>query len=337
MLFLVTLSFGWWPMTFFPDNDVAYRADDKAWAFNHSYEAGDPSARGVVFADGEIDSTGWSGVTIRILLRGRSNGSGLGVFLEFFEEDGDDLPALLISQWVDHLAIRSRRDRVNVKRGYSEIGHRGMFSGGGFVELIVSSEGKRTHVYIDGKVVESRRDFPLLGPDNKFVGRLAIGNNADGTRPFTGEIRSVEIYDSFYRAKSNSFAAAKPVLEFDFSTEAKPAGLIVSEAFDPAKRKVLNAVNAVYLDKANYRKDVVVNSLGFIPVGLCFAAAARRRVKSFVAVLICVGLASFSLSMTIEWMQGYMVHRDSSQLDVLLNTLSGCVAVVVPRRWILFL
>ncbi len=337
MLLLVTLSFGWWPFEFSPENDVTFQADASAWRFNSRYESGDSSARGVVFAEGEIDTRAWSGVTIRILLRGRSNGSGLGVFLEFFEDESDELPALLVSQWVDHLAMRSRRDQANVKRGYSEIGHREMFSGGDFVELLVSSEGKRTHVYVDGTIVESRSDFSLLGADNKFLGRLAIGNSADGTRPFTGEIRSVEIYDAFHRAKSSTLAAAKPVFRFDMSSSSTPVGLVLSETFEPAKRKVLNPVNAVHLDKANYRSDIVVNSLGFIPVGLCFAAVARRRLKSFVPVLVFVGVASFSLSMSIEWMQGYMVHRDSSQLDVLLNTLSGCVAVVVPKRWILFL
>lgn len=337
MLTLVTLSFGWWPFEFSPENDVAFQAAESAWAFNSRYESGDSSARGVIYAKDEINTRAWSGITIRILLRGRSNGSGLGVFLEFFEEESDELPALLVSQWVNHLAMRSRRDKADVSRGYSEIGHRDLFSGGDFVELLVSSEGKRTHVYVDGKIVESRSDFSLLGPDNKFVGRLAIGNSADGTRPFTGEIRSIGIFDTFHRAKSSSLATAKPVFHFDMSTATAPVGLLVSETFEPAKRKVLNPVNAVHLDKANYRSDIVVNSLGFIPVGLCFAAVARRRLKSFVPVLVFVGVASFGLSMSIEWMQGYMVHRDSSQLDVLLNTLSGCVAVIVPKRWILFL
>ncbi len=337
LLVLVTLCFGWWPFTFSPDNDVEYRADAAAWAFNPRYEAGDSAARGVAYSESEIDTRTWSGVTIQVVLRGRSNKSGLGVFLEFFEEDEEGLPALLVSQWQDHLAMRSRRNSSEVKRGYSEIGHRETFAGSDFVELVVSSEGQKTHVYVDGRIVESRSNFSLLGSDNKFVGRLAIGNNADGTRPFTGEIRSVKIYDAFYRAKSSRFAAAKPVIDFDLSKDAVPAGLKLAESFEPAKRKMLNAVNAVNLDKASYRSDIVVNSLGFIPVGICFAAAARRRVKSYVGVLVVVGICSFCLSFSIEWMQGYMVHRDSSQLDLLLNTLSGCVAVMVPRRWILFL
>ncbi|MDQ8185562.1 VanZ family protein [Pelagicoccus sp. SDUM812002] len=336
LLVLITLSFGWWPFTFSPDNDVGFDANTAAWAFNSGYKEGDTSARGIVYCESEIDTRAWSGITVRVILKGRSNGSGLGAFLEFFEE-GDGLPALLISQWQEHLAMRSRRNTSKVERGYSEIGYRGLFSSGDFVELIVSSEGQRTHVYVDGQVVERRNDFSLLGEDNRFVGRLAIGNSADGTHPFTGEIRTVEIFDAFHRTNSSDFASATPVYAFDLSSRATPAGLYIPESFEPAKRKRLNPVNAANMDKPGYRNDVVVNSLGFIPVGICFAAAARRRVKSVIAVLVWVGIASFCLSFTIEWMQSYQVHRDSSQLDVLLNTLSGCVAVLVPKRWILFL
>ncbi len=337
LLVLVTLSFGWWPFSFSPENDVAYRPEVAAWGFNSQYEAGDFAARGIAYSEADLDTRNWSGVTIRIVLRGRAKASGLGVFLEFFEEDSDELPALLVSQWQNHLAMRSRRERSSVKRGYSEIGYRDLFAGGDFVELLVSSEGQRTHVYVDGKAVATRSDFSLLGPDNRFVGRMVIGNSAEGTRPFTGEIKSVQVFDTFYRAKSASLLAAKPVLDFDLSSSKVPLGMRIPEQFEPAKRSVLNAIDAVNLDKPSYRSDVLVNSLGFIPVGLCFAAMARRRVKSLVAVLAWVAMASFCLSFSIEWMQGYMVHRDSSQLDLVLNTLSGCVAVMVPRRWILFL
>lgn len=233
--------------------------------------------------------------------------------------------------------MRSRRERSEVERGYSEIGHRDLFRGGEFVELLVSSEGRRTHVYVDGRIVESRSDFSLLGPDNKFVGKLAIGNSADGTRPFTGEVRRVAVYDAFYRAGAKKLAVAKPVVDFNFRGAELPTGVEVSEVFRPAKRGLLHGVGLVDLEKPGYRSDIVVNALGFIPVGICFVAAARRRARSFWAVLVLVGMASFGLSFLIEWGQSFLVHRDSSQLDLALNTVSGMLAVFVPRRWILFL
>lgn len=337
VLVLITLGFGWWPMGFVLRNDVAYDPVERALAFNSAYESGDSSARGGAYAVDALDTRAWPGVTVLIELRGGANKSGLGVFLEFFEEDRDGLPALLISQWQEHLAMRSRRERKDVARGYSEIGHRDLFKSGAFVQLLVASEGNRTNVYVDGQIVESRSDFSLLGPDNKFQGRLAIGNNADGTRPFTGEIRRVAVFDGFYRASSAELAAAAAVLDFDLQQADLPRGLEVSALFHPAKRRFLNTVGSVDWHKPSVRSDVIVNVLGFIPVGICFAALARRRAGSFLAVIVFVGLASFGLSMVIELGQGLLVHRDSSQLDVALNTVSGMLAVLVPRRWVLFL
>lgn len=336
VLLLITLGFGWWPLTFLPKNDVAYVPEDSAWGFNTKYAAGDIASRGVAYYKQELDTRAWPGITIRAVLKGQPRGGGLGVFMEFYENQGEVLPALLISKWQNHLAIRSRRDTAVVDRGYSEIGRRKIFAGGKFVELVVCSEGDRTHVYVNGAIAETRSDFPLLGADNAFVGSLAIGNNADGTKPFNGEIRSIEIYDDFFKPGSPELAAATPVVNFDLSSAVLPPDIVVPEYFDPAKRQFLNPLKK-NVDKAGYQRDVVINSLGFIPIGICFAAVARRRVRSFMGVLFCVCLASFTLSLTIELGQVYMVHRDSSQLDVLLNTLSGCVAVIVPRRWILFL
>lgn len=336
-LVLVTLGFGWWPLSFRLKNDVVYSPEAKALAFNSMHEAGVTFVRGIAFYERDLDTRSWPGVTILVELRGRSNGSGLGVFLEFFEEEELGLPSLLVSQWQTHLALRSRRDEADVARGYSEIGHREMFSSGEFTQLLMCSERGRTRVYVDGQIVESRSDFPLIGPDNKFAGRLAIGNSSDGKRPFTGEIRRVTIYDGFYRAGSSRLANAKPVIDLDFRAGAIPSGLEVPGHFVPGKRRFFNSVGAVDWEKPGYRSDIVVNALGFIPVGICFAAVARRRARSFFAVLTLVGLASFSLSLLIEWGQGYLVHRDSSQLDIMLNTASGMLAVLVPKRWILFL
>ncbi|MBC2607646.1 VanZ family protein [Pelagicoccus albus] len=333
----VTLCFGWWPFNFFTSNDVRYDQAEDALVFNEGVGAGDRSARGIAFCAETLDTTSWHGITLEIELKAKSHArSGLAVFLEFFDGE-DELPALLVSQWQDHLAIRSRRDRSAVSRGYSEIGHRDLFDGQSFKRLFLSSELNRTDLYVDGKLVESRRDFPLLGKDNKFIGRLLIGNSADGTNPFIGEIRRVAVYDSFYADGTDSFAAAKPVLDFDMSRGLLPLSLSIPDQFELVKREFFNSKRMEQLTTEEYTRDIVINTLGFIPVGICFASMGRRRFRSSLRVFLFVGIASFSLSMMIEWGQGYLAHRDSSQLDVLLNTVSGTIAVLVPRRWILFL
>lgn len=337
VVLLVTLAFGWWPFSFVRQNDVV-ASQEGLWVFNSRFEKGEGPARGIAFSAENLDTRNWQGITVLVELHGRAKGGGLGVFLEFSDEaKGVPLPALLIAQWQDHLAMRSRRNRSEVKRGYSEIGHRDVFARDGFVQLVISSEGRRTHVYADGRILESRSDFPLLGPDNLFAGTLVVGNSADGTRPFTGEIRLVAVYDSFYRANSAAFAEARPVLEFDAARDAASQGLLIPTEFAPLQRRFFSPIAMATFQKSGYRSDIVINSLGFIPIGVCFAALLRRRVRSFLPCLFLLGLASFSLSFAIEWGQGYLVHRDSSCLDLALNTLSGCMAVFVPRKLVLFL
>lgn len=345
-----TLCFGWWPFSFFQANDVSWVEEESALRFNADYEAGAFHARGVVYSAEVLDTSQWEGVSIVVELKGRPRGQALGVFLEFFDEGEGGLPALLLAQWQDHLALRSRRPQAEEAKGYAEIGRRGAFEGDRYRRLVLSSRGNRTLVALDGERVETRSDFSLLGPDNRFRGRLALGNSADGKSPFTGEIRRVALYDRFYREGTAAFAAAVPVLQYEFGFGgsegaaggslvelARGQGLVAPEKLQLAQRRFFNPIGATQWEKPGMRSDMLVNVLGFIPVGLCFAAAARRRFRSLVPVVVATAAASFCLSFGIEWTQAYLAHRDSSQLDLLLNTVSGTLATLVPRRWVLFL
>ncbi|MDQ8204438.1 VanZ family protein [Pelagicoccus sp. SDUM812003] len=345
-LLTATLCFGWWPFNFVDSNDVSVAPEGGAARFNAEYERGSESSRGLLMSKGILDTRGWNELSVLVELKGRPRGGGLGVFLELIEEEAKgELPPLLLAQWQEHLALRSRRLGGADGNEYSEIGYKGCFSSGEFFQIALSSTPERTGVYIDGELVEMRRDFVLVDPMNAFVGRVVIGNSADGTRPFTGEIRRVAFFDEALRSIGGRIAQGVPELSFDFSnlepgelqSGLEVQGLQSGARLSVAKRRFLNPIQTDRWERHGYRRDIVVNSLGFIPIGLCFAAMGRRRIKSWIGVLVFVGFCSFALSFAIEWAQGYLVHRDSSQLDVLLNTVSGMLAVLVPRRLVLFL
>lgn len=341
---LVTLYFGWRPFSFNIKNDVRLDPKNGAIRFNERHEDGDHIARGIVYCDQELDTQAWDGITIVTEIRGRWNGHGLSVFFDFFDSNADELSPALFAQWKEHLALRSKRSREEVERGYSEIGYQGLFAGNDFVNLVFASQGSRTLVFVNGKMVEARSDFPLLGPDNKFVGSLAIGNSANGKSPFKGEIRRMAIYNGYYRPNSTEMRLARPVWSFDVSKsqmelDGMPVvkGLKIDSRFKPANLIFLKPIQEIHLDRPEFRSDFIINAIGFLPAGICFTAVARRRFKSFILVAVFVTLASFSLSMMIEVGQGYIVQRYSSQLDVALNTVSGLLGVLIPRRWVLFL
>lgn len=344
VLVCVTLCFGWWPFSFTGNNDIGIDAAQNAIRFNERHEAGNHAARGVAYSDQTLDTRGWDGITVSIELRGRWNGAGLGVFLELFGEGPDGKREVTIAQWKDHLALRSRRTKEEVAREYSEIGYKDLFAGNNFVELTLSSEGRRTHVYVNGKIVESRSDFPLVGPSNSFAGLIAVGNSSDGKSPFKGEIRRAAVYRGFHKPSALGKPSVQPVWSFNGAVASlgrdgmpQVPGLVIPEKFRAGRRSFFNPIGEARWERHGFISDVVVNSLGFIPVGICFAAAARRRVKGFLLEAVVVALASFALSLLIESGQGFLVQRDSSQLDILLNTMSGTLGVLIPRRWVLFL
>lgn len=338
IVLLVTLAFGWWPFNFAPRNDVQWDREAGALRFNPRYELGSDAARGLAFSAEALDTRDWSELSILVELTGRPRPGGLGVFLEVYENDADPMPALSVAQWQDHLAIRSRRDEGVVARGYAEIGHRDSFAGDTSIQLLLASNSQRTAVYVDGDLVESRGGYSLIGADNRFVGKLVFGNSADGASPFTGEIKRVAIFDSKTRPSELESGFAMPVVEYRFATAGGDgSNVVVPASFTPLKRSFMNPIDLSRWSDSHVRRDMLVNTFGFIPVGLCFAAAFRRRLRSGVAVLLVVAFASFSLSFLIELGQGYLVHRDSSQLDLLLNTLGGSLAAFLPRRLTLFL
>jgi glycopeptide antibiotics resistance protein len=79
-------------------------------------------------------------------------------------------------------------------------------------------------------------------------------------------------------------------------------------------------------------EDVLINFIGFIPLGFLLIATLSRietvgdRTGLLVAVLI-----AFSFSLCIEVAQVWIPTRDSSMLDLLLNTFGGGAGVMLFR------
>ena len=83
--------------------------------------------------------------------------------------------------------------------------------------------------------------------------------------------------------------------------------------------------------------DVVVNIVGFLPLGFLLALLllSRGRVRPLALVLL-VTAAGAGISFAIEWIQVLMPSRYSSLLDFLLNTLGAAlgagIALWLRRR-----
>lgn len=81
--------------------------------------------------------------------------------------------------------------------------------------------------------------------------------------------------------------------------------------------------------------DVVVNVLGYMPLGGLLALSAVRRGVSGLAMLLIVALVGPVLSLLMESLQAYLPLRVPSREDFMLNSLGawlGAAAVLMLNR-----
>lgn len=274
--------------------------------------------------------------------------------------DGRDERQLVVGQWRSSLYIMNGDDysyqrklpRISVQ--LDDKAQRAQL-----VTIVSSASG--TAVYLDGHLKKRKTALVLKLPDRVEQTRLVVGNNLRGNRPWTGKILGLALYDrvieeekvlkhfqTWYRG--NNFNAFKPdapqlLYAFDegkghtvYNRIGPGLDLMVPVRLKALKKNVLSWPKVSKSTLHNLIKDAVVNLLGFIPLGLVLAATLSRLQgvggRTIWAVVL---LSSFCFSLIIEMVQIFMPSRDSSILDLILNTFGGWLGVVlfnICRRWV---
>jgi hypothetical protein len=106
--------------------------------------------------------------------------------------------------------------------------------------------------------------------------------------------------------------------------------LTIPPAISPIKREFLSLPSRKYFKSWPFYRDAVVNVLGFIPFGLVFFlfyCFSRRRSGLKVAVVTVI--TGGALSLFIELNQAFLLSRNSSLTDLILNTLGTAVGVMI--------
>lgn len=287
-----------------------------------------------------------------------SKRSGFRFLLLF--HDGRDEHQLVVGQWRSSIFIMNGDDysyqrkipRISVQ--LDDKAHRAQL-------MTIVSSASGTAVYLDGHLKKRKSGLVLKLPDKVEQTRLVVGNNLRGNLPWNGKISGLALYDraieeekilkhyqTWYRGNSfNSFKPDAPQLLYAFD-EGKGnivhnrigpgLDLMVPEKMQALRKSVLSWPQINKTTMQNVIRDVVVNLLGFIPLGLVLTATLNRlEGVGGRTIWAAVLLYSFCFSLIIEIVQIWMPSRDSSILDLILNTFGGWLGVVlynICRRWV---
>lgn len=262
--------------------------------------------------------------------------------------DGEKERQLVIGQWRKSLVIMNGSDYSN-KRRTPKI-YLKMDGNGPHLVSIVSSESG-TRVFLDGALKVTKGDLVLRYPSGGRRSRMVVGNSLHGRNPWMGLFQGLAMYDralddkkikAHYKnwqlqQKFDALKADAPRLLYAFSEgggirvfdhSGGGVDLIIPPKVVILEKKVLAWPNLDSIATASMVEDVAINFLGFIPLGFLLTITLSRierislRRWAVAAVAIAAGF-----SLCIEVAQIWIPTRDSSLLDLLLNTLGSGVGV----------
>ena len=267
--------------------------------------------------------------------------------------NGDDSDQLIMGQWRswlivmngDDYAYKGKTNRISVDASASA-------PTTWFVTIASGQDG--TEIFIDGKLAAAKKDLKLEIPTGGKT-RLVVGNSANGKHPWRGDIYGLALYRHRLTSREIAlhFSRWSKDQTFAFATDAGPFALYLFDemggprALDhsganrnleiPSRMQVLEKKilagpgNSFNLSRG-YIIDVVLNLIGFIPFAFILCATLIRVGGAFDkhAVLMTIAFC-FSVSLALEILQAWMPSRSSSMLDLVLNTLGGCIGAFFYR------
>ena len=197
------------------------------------------------------------------------------------------------------------------------------------IRLTVASGRLGTRVYINDTLLGSNRKLKLALPTHAASTHLMLGNDIRGKTPWRGSIRSLAIY-----TQTKQYAAlGDPSLEYIFSppveervedTSATGIPLLLPRQATILQKQILEFPRLHNFYSGWIWRDMLINFFGFVPFGLLLSNLLRQHQTRDNRWLLCMTTGcAFLFSLTIEITQVMMPLRNSSLLDLILNTAGG--------------
>lgn len=350
----VILMVGLTPKDFFLKNQVTWLPDQNGLHFEQY---------GIAYTDAISDLINErlsleKGFSIEIALKPKSfHEEGFNII--FMLHGGQDRTQLLIGQWRSYLIVMNGDDYAHQKKT-KRISVKSTSDFPNSQLLTVTTDLSSTHVYLDGRLVDEKKDMRLEIPDGNNT-RLLLGNSVYGNHSWQGHIYGIAVFGKVLSSENiemhfntwsieNNFSFAvkeDPFILYNFDekggTKASSHLIEIPLLRIPSNLKALTPNfffrkwNEKIFNKSHLKDmDAVLNFFGFIPFGFLLAVARIRATgrlgKHPVWVTIAAG---FLLSLLIETVQAWMPTRSSDFQDLILNTagtLAGALCYMLIKE-----
>ena len=272
------------------------------------------------------------------------------VILSFY--GGEERDQIIIGQWRSYIIIMSGDDYAHKNKTWRfEAKMAVSILEPVFISLTSGQNG--ANLYINGQLVKSLED-PVVLPNGEHM-QLTLANSVYGQHSWQGNILGASFYAHELNPESikshfNRWAITK---KFDTGNDANPmlnylfdekdGAVVVNNAgmnyplIIPAwmhlfKKTVLaNPLTGFEFNRC-FIGDVIINFIGFMPLGFCLCAifVAFGKSNRTQAILLSTGLC-FMISLGIEIAQAWIPSRSSQLMDVLMNTLGALAGAKIEN------
>jgi VanZ family protein len=225
-------------------------------------------------------------------------------------------------------------------------GTEGIFHKGRAVFITITSGAQQSALYVDGALMST---FPQFRLGKDFTGQLVLATSPVANDNWRGGLSGLAIYHSELTpeqvlqhfsswTKKGHLQLAERERAVALYVFNEHAGSVVHNAISgwpnlyiPQRYMLLHQV---FLEpfweehEANWShwKDILVNIVGFIPLGFVFFAywSSVRPIRRAALVTLVLG---FAVSITIEVLQSSLPTRNSGTTDLITNTLGTFLGV----------
>lgn len=281
--------------------------------------------------------------------------TGFG-FIALFH-NGNDASQWILGQWRHHLILLNGDDYSHERR-LPRISFEVTDLGSVPFLMTITSDHLGSKLYLNGELINVRSDFEQTLPMN---GRLVLGNSVYGKQPWTGTIRNIAFHRTALAPGTVARRASRWIDDRKSGPDLEngvPKGgvsdrlplpwlLYTMDGENPDREPEFNGTGhdllfpplTTFLDRIFLSRDLeesvfetlttrdaLLNYFGFIPFGWLLAGLlVRRHNWSGAVIVLAVTIAGCMLSLGIEFIQTWMPPRNSSLVDLLLNTAGASI------------